>query len=103
MLQIKEQDINKAPEEQLREVGNGNLPEKEFKAVMIDKLVYKDEPRTWEKNGCAEQEVIRNFNEHKNIKNNQSWRNIITEMKNTLGEINNRINEAEEQISELEN
>lgn len=38
VLQIKEQDINKTPEEQLREVGNGNLPEKEFKAVMMNQV-----------------------------------------------------------------
>ena len=38
MLQIKEQDINKTPEEQLREVGNGNLPEKEFKVMMMNQV-----------------------------------------------------------------
>lgn len=38
VLQIKEQDINKTPGEQLREVGNGNLPEKEFKVMMINQV-----------------------------------------------------------------
>ena len=38
MFQIKEQD--KIPEEQLREVEIGNLPEKEFK-VMIVKMIQE--------------------------------------------------------------
>ena len=52
MYQMKEQD--KTPENQLKEVEIGNLPEKEFSDDS------KDDPRTWKRNGGTDQEDIRN-------------------------------------------
>ena len=49
MFQTKEQD--KTPEEELSEVEIGNLPEKEFRVVMIKMI------KDLEENGCTEQEV----------------------------------------------
>ena len=47
MYQMMEQD--KTPEKQLNEGEIGNLPEKEFR-IMIVKMIQ----RPWEKNGCTE-------------------------------------------------
>ena len=95
MSQMKEQD--KTPEEELSEVEIANLPEKEFK-VMIIKMIK--ELRRMD----AQNEKLEVLNEElENIKNNQTeMKNTITEMKNTLEGINSRLNDTEEQISELE-
>ena len=74
MFQMKEQD--KTPEEQQSEVERANLPEKEFK-VMIVKMIQE-----LEKKMDAQSEKLQEvFNkELENIKNNQ------TELKNTITE-----------------
>ena len=50
---MKEQD--KTPEEQLSEVEIGNLPEKEFRAMIV-KMIQD----LGKKNGCTDQEETRN-------------------------------------------
>ena len=51
MFQTKEQD--KTPEEELSEVEIGNLPEKEFRVVMIKMI------KDLEENGCTRSEERR--------------------------------------------
>ena len=97
MSQRKEQD--KTPEEQLREVEIGNLPEKEFTA-MIMKMI-QDLRKRMEAQIEKIQEIFTKDLEE--LKNKQTeMNNKITEMKNTLEGINSRITKAEERISELE-
>ena len=95
MFQTKEQD--KTPEE-LMEVETGNLPEKEFR-VMIIKMI-KEFGRKMD----AQSEKLEVFNkELENVKNNKTeMKTTITEIKNALEGINSRLNDAEERISELE-
>ena len=97
MYQIKEQD--KTPEKQLNEVDIGNLPEKEFR-IMIVKMI-QDLGKRIEAKIEKMQEM---FNEDlEELKNKQTeMNNTLTEMKNTLEGINSRTTEAEEQISDLE-
>ena len=97
MYQIKEQD--KTPEKQLNEVEIGNLPEKEFR-IMIVKMI-QDLGISMEAKIEKMQEMI---NKHlEELKNKQTdMNNTITEKKNTLEGINSRITEAEEQIRDLE-
>ena len=87
MSQMKEQD--EIPEEQLSEVKIGNLPENEFR-VMIVKMI-QNLGNTIEKT----QEMFNRDLEE--LKSKQT----ITEIKNTLEGINSRITEAEEWISDL--
>ena len=69
MFQMKEQD--KTPEEQLREVEIANLPEKEFRAIIV-KMIQGLGKRMDAQNKKL-QEVF--SNELENMKNNkQSWR-----------------------------
>ena len=93
---MKEQGKNL--QDQINEEEIGNLPEKEFRVMivkMIQNLGYRMEARI--------EKVQEMFNKDlEEIKNKQTEMNTITEMKNTLEGINNRITEAEEQISELE-
>ena len=97
MYQMKEQD--KTPEKQLNEVEIGNLPEKEFR-IMIVKMI-KDLGIRMEAKIEKMQEMINKDLEE--LKNKQTeMTNIITEMKITLEGISSTINEAEEWISELE-
>ena len=97
MYEMKEQD--KTPGKQLNEGEIGNLPEKEFR-IMIVKM-NQDLGKTME----AKIEKIREmFNKNlEELKNKQTeMNNTITEMKNTLEGINSRITEAEKRISDLE-
>ena len=95
MYQIKEQD--KTPEKQLNEVEIGNLPEKEFR-IMIVKMIQNLGQRME-----AKIEKMQEMFNKEELKNKQTEVNsTITEMKNTLEGINSRITEAEEQISDLE-
>ena len=113
MYQMKEQD--KTPEKQLNEVEIGNLPEKEFR-IMIVKMI-QDLGKTIEAKIEKMQEMLnkdleelknKHLEELKNkhleeLKNKQTeMNNTIIEMKNTLEGINSRITEAEERISDLE-
>ena len=77
---------DKTLEKQLNEVEMGNLPEKEFR-IMIVKMI-QNLGEIMEKM----QEIFT-----KELKNKQ------TEMNNTLEGINSRISEAEEWINDLEN
>ena len=97
MLQIKEQGKNL--QDQINEQEIGNLPEKEFR-VMIVKMIQNLGNRT----EARIEKIQEMFNKDlEELKNNQTeMTNTITEMKNTREGINNRITEAEEQISELE-
>ena len=94
---MKEQ--HKTPEKQLSEVEIGNLPEKEFR-IMIVKMI-QDLGETMEAKIKKMQEMFNKDLEE--LKNKQTdTNNTITEMKNTLEGINSKINEAEERISDLE-
>ena len=101
LYHMKEQD--KTPEKQLDEVEIGNLPEKEFR-IMILKMI-QDLGKRMEATIKKMQEM---FNKDRilkirRIKEQTEMNNTITEMKNTLERINSRIIEGEEQISDLEN
>ena len=86
MSQMKGQD--KIPEKQLNEVEIGNLPEKEFR-IMIVKMIH-DLGKTMEK----VQEML--------TKDLEELKNKQTEMNNTLEGINSRITGAEEWINDPE-
>ena len=97
MYQMKEQD--KTPEKQLNEVEIGNLPEKEFRIMMVKMI--QDLGKRMEAKIEKLQELFNKDLEE--LKNKQiEMNNTITEMKNTLQGINSRITEAEERISDLE-
>ena len=89
----------KTIQKQLNEVEIGNLPEKEFR-IMIVKMI-QDLGKRMEAKIEKMQEM---FNiDLEELKNKQAeMNNTITEMKNTLEGINSRITEAEERISDLE-
>ena len=100
--QMKEQD--KTQEKQLNEVEIGNLPEKEFR-TMIVKMI----PNLGNRMEAQVKKIQEIFNKDlEELKNKQKvMNNTITEMKNTLEGINSRITEAEnianlEQVSEPE-
>ena len=97
MSHMKEQD--KTPEKQLNEVQIGNLPEEEFR-IMIVKMI-QDLRKRMEAKIEKMQEM---FHKHlEELKNKQTeMNNTISEMKNTLEGINSRMTEAEERISDLE-
>ena len=105
MHQMKEQD--KTPEKQLNEVEIGNLPEKEFR-LMILKMIQDLGKRMEAKIEKMQEMFNKDLEELKNkhleeLKHKQmEMNNTITEMKNTLEGINSRITEAEERISHLE-
>ena len=94
MLQTKEQGKNL--QDHINEDEIGNLPEKEFR-VMIVQLIQNL--------GNRMEKIQETFNEDlEELKSKQTvMNNTITEIKNTLEGINNRITEGEEQISDLEN
>ena len=94
---MKEQD--KTPEKQLNEVELVNLPEKDFR-IMIVKMI-QDLGKRMEAKIEKMQEMFNKGLEE--LKNKQTeMNNTITEIKNILEGINSRITEAEEWISELE-
>ena len=106
MYQMKEQD--KTPEKQLNEVEIGNLPEKEFRIVIVKMILYLGK-RMEAKIEKIQEMFNKDLEELKNqhleeLKNKQTeMNNTITEMKNTLEGINSRIIETKERISDLEN
>ena len=97
LYQMKEQD--KTPEKQLNEVEIGNLPEKEFR-IMIVKMIQNLGKRMEAKIEKMQEMLNKDLEELKNKQTEVN--NTITEMKTTLEGINSRITEAEEQISDLE-
>ena len=97
MYQMKEQD--KTPEKQLYEVEIGNLPEKEFR-IMIVKMTQDLGKRMEAKIEKMQEMFKKDLGELKNKQTEMN--NTIAEMKNTLEGVNSRITEAEERISDLE-
>ena len=103
--QMKEQD--KDSEKQLSELEIGNLPEKEFR-IMIVKMIQDLRKRMEAKTKKMEEMFDKDLEELKKkhleeLKNKQTEvNNTITEMKNTLEGIDSRITEAEKRISDLE-
>ena len=95
MYQMKEQD--KTPEKQLNEMEIRNLPEKEFRIIIVKMI--QDLGKTVEAKIEKMQEM---FNKGLEELRTKKQRRKITEMKNTLEGINSRITEAEERISDLE-
>ena len=97
MYQMKEQD--KTPEKQLNEVEIGNLPEKEFR-IMIVKMIQDLGKRMDTKIENMQEMIDKDLEELKNKQTEMN--NKIMEMKNTLEGINSRITEAKEWIRHLE-
>ena len=94
---MKEQDKN--PQKQINEVEISNLPEKEFR-IMIVKMIQDLGKRMEAKIEKMQEMLSKDLEE---IKNKQTeMKNTITEMKTTLEGINSRVTEAEEWISDLE-
>ena len=87
--QMKTQD--KTPEKQLNEVDIGNLPEKEFKIMMV--RMIQDLGERMEAKIEKMQEMF--------AKDLEELKSKQTEMNNTLEGINCRITEAEEWINDL--
>ena len=77
----------------------GNLPEKEFK-IMILKMIQDLGKRTEAKIKKMQEMFSKDLEELKDKQTETN--NTITEMKNTLEVMNSRITEAEEWISDLE-
>ena len=102
---MKEQD--KTPEKQLSEVKIDNLPEKEFR-IMIVKMIQYLRKRMEAKIEKMQEMCNKDLEELKKkhleeLQNKQTeMNNTITEMKNTLEGISSRITEAEERTSDLE-
>ena len=94
MLQMKEQDKNL--QEQLNEEEKGNLPEKEFR-VMLVKMIQDLGKRMEAKIKKIQKNVLK---KPRRTKEQTEMNNTIIKM-NTLEGINSRITEAEEWISEL--
>ena len=94
---MKEESKN--PHDQINEEEMGNLPEKEFK-VMIVKMIQnlRNRMEAWI------EKIQEMFNKDlQRLKNKQTeMNNTITEMKSTVEGISNRTTEAEERKSELE-
>ena len=91
MYQMKEQD--KTPEKQLNEVAIGNLPEKEFR-IMIVKMIQDLRERMGAKTEKRQEmfnkelEELRNKHREELKDRKTEMNNTITEKKNTLEGIN---------------
>ena len=93
MPQIKAQE--KSPEKELNEIEASNLPDIDFKTMIIRMLKELSEH--------FNKEIASIKKEIELIKKNQSeMKNTIPEMKTTLEGINSRLDEAEDQIRNLE-
>ena len=88
---MKEQDKNL--QDQINEEEIGNLPEKEFR-VMIVKMIQNLGNRMEARIEKMQEMFNKDLEELKNKQTEMN--NTITEMKNRLEGINNRITEAEE-------
>ena len=89
----------KTPQRELNDVEIGNLPEKEFRIIIV-KMIQELRKRTEAKIEKMQEMFNRDIEELKNKQTEMN--NTITEMKNTLEGINSRITEAEERIGDLE-
>ena len=83
MSQVKEQ--GKTPEEQPSEVEIGNLPEKEFR-VMIVKMIQELGKRM----DAQSEKLQEDFNRVRKYKEQPEMKNTIIEMKNTLEGVKSR-------------
>ena len=102
--QVKEQD--KCPPNQTKEEEIGNLPDKEFR-IMIVKMIQNLEINMESQINSLETRIEKmqeRFNKDlEEIKKSQFiMNNAINEIKNTLEATNSRITETENRISELE-
>ena len=100
--QVKEQD--KCPPNQTKEKEIGNLPDKEFR-IMIVKMIQNLEIKMESQINNLETRIekIRFNKDLEEIKKSQYiMNNAINEIKNTLEATNSTITEAEDRISELE-
>ena len=102
--QVKEQD--KCPPNQTKEGQIGNLPDKQFR-VMIVKMIQNLEIKMESQINNLETRIKKmqeRFNKDlEEIKKSQYiMTNGISEIKNTLEATNSRITEAEDRISEVE-
>ena len=88
---MKEQ--GKILQDQINEEEIGNLPEKEFR-VMIVKMIQSFRNRMEARIETIQEMFNKDLEELKNKQTEMN--NTITDMKNTLEGINNRITEAEE-------
>ena len=91
MQQMKEQSKNL--QDQINEEEKGNLPEKEFR-VMVVKMIRNLGNRTEARIEKIQEIFNRDLEELKTKQTEMN--NAITEMENTLEGMNNRITEAEE-------
>ena len=91
MSQVKQQGKNL--QDQINEEETGNLPEKEFRVIIV-KMIQNLRNRM----EAQIEKIQEMFNKDlEELKGKQTeMNNTITEMKNTLEGINNRITEAEE-------
>ena len=97
MLQAEEQGKNL--QDQINEEETGNLPEKEFKVMIVKKIQnLGNKMEAW----IEKIKEIFNKDQEELKKKETVMNKTITEMKNTLEGINSRITEAEERISDLE-
>ena len=102
--QVKEQD--KCPPKQTKEEEIGNLPDKEFR-IMIVKMIQNIEIQMESQINSLETRIEK-MQERLNkdleeIKKSQYiMNNAINEIKNSLEATNSRITEAEDRINELE-
>ena len=101
---VKEQD--KCPPNQTKEEETGNLPEREFR-IMIVKTIQNLEIKMESQINSPEiriEKMQERFNKDlEEIKKSQNvMNNAINEIKNTLEATNCRITEAEDRISEVE-
>ena len=87
MYQMKEQD--KTPEKQLNEVDIGNLPEKEFR-IMIVKMI-QDLGKRMEAKIEKMQEMFKKDQEELENKNLEELKTKQTEMNNTITEMKNTL------------
>ena len=94
---MKEQ--GKSPPEQTNEGEIGNLPEKEFR-IMIVKMIQDLRKKMEAKIEKMQKMFNKDLEELKNKQ--KEMNNKIIEMNNTLEGLNSRITEAEEYISDLE-
>ena len=101
--QIKEQD--KCSPNQTKEEEIGNLPDKEFR-ILIVKLIQNLEIKMESQTNSLETKIEKmqeRFNKDlEEIKESTYNENAINEMKNTLEATNSRIREAEGSISKFE-
>ena len=102
--QVKEQD--KGPPNQTKEEEIGNLPDKEFRIVIVKMIQSLEITMKSQINGLETriEKMQERFNKDlEEIKKGQYiMNNAINEIKNTLEATNSRITEAEDWISEIE-